>query len=380
MNKEIATANSCSGSKRLSNLELMRIVLMLFIIAHHSVVNSGVMWLWDPSTLHGKAMFLTIWGMWGKVCINAFVMITGYFMCTSRLTWVKFARLLFTVCFWNAALGLVFVGLGLMGGGELSATLLSPFVSVDNSFTASFLIMYLMIPFLNALLSTLDRRGLQRLLLLLLWVSVVCTTFLRSPTAFSEVRWYATLYLVAAYIRLYPARWFDDPVVSRRAFLVCVALSVASVVGILAVQAATGAGSVTTSYFFVNDSGKVLAFLTGITCFLFFKNLKMPHVPAMNAVASTAFGVLLIHANSDAMRTWLWGSVLDIPGAYAHMGGMQLVAYMVLVMFGVFAACSAMEALRLRFVEKPLFRWLDANRAEIERYFNRIGRSLHLEN
>lgn len=49
--------------RRDGNLELMRIVLMLLIVAHHSVVNSGVMGLWDPSTLHGKAVFLTLWGM-----------------------------------------------------------------------------------------------------------------------------------------------------------------------------------------------------------------------------------------------------------------------------------------------------------------------------
>lgn len=34
---------------RNSNLELMRIVLMLSIVAHHAVVNSGVMDLWNLS-------------------------------------------------------------------------------------------------------------------------------------------------------------------------------------------------------------------------------------------------------------------------------------------------------------------------------------------
>lgn len=293
-------------------------------------------------------------------------MITGYFMCTSRLTWIKFARLLFSVMFWQLTLSIAFLLSGSIGWNGVLSAILSPFTWIDSSFIASYLILYLMIPFLNALLSALDRRGLLRLLLLLLWVSVGCTTFLSSSTAFSEARWYATLYLVAAYIRLYPARWFDDPAATRRVFLACLALSIATVAWGLAKLRLTGAGSTWDPYFYVNDSGKLMAFLTGVSCFLFFKNLRMPYIPAVNAVASTAFGVLLIHAHSEAMRTWLWGSVLDIPGAYAHMGGAQLVAYMVLVMFGVFASCSAMEALRLRFVERPLFRWVGKHRDGIE--------------
>lgn len=39
------------GILRDSNLELMRIVLMLSIIAHHSVVNSDVMDLWKLSDI-----------------------------------------------------------------------------------------------------------------------------------------------------------------------------------------------------------------------------------------------------------------------------------------------------------------------------------------
>lgn len=37
------------GILRNSNLELMRIVLMLSIVAHHDVVNSSVMDLWNLS-------------------------------------------------------------------------------------------------------------------------------------------------------------------------------------------------------------------------------------------------------------------------------------------------------------------------------------------
>jgi hypothetical protein len=62
---------------RNSNLELYRILVMLAIVAHHYVVNSGLMSLMDADPLNLKSIFLYLVGMWGKTGINCFVLITG---------------------------------------------------------------------------------------------------------------------------------------------------------------------------------------------------------------------------------------------------------------------------------------------------------------
>ena len=43
--------------ERSSNLELYRIIVMLLIVAHHSIVNSGVMELMAAEPLSAKATF-----------------------------------------------------------------------------------------------------------------------------------------------------------------------------------------------------------------------------------------------------------------------------------------------------------------------------------
>lgn len=74
--------------ERSSNLELFRIITMLLIVAHHYVVNSG---LYDLNGIvfanyfSAKSIFVLLFGAWGKIGINCFVMITGYFMCMSRI-------------------------------------------------------------------------------------------------------------------------------------------------------------------------------------------------------------------------------------------------------------------------------------------------------
>ncbi len=82
--------------QRDSNLELFRCITMLLIVAHHYVVNSGLISSGGPvweNPCSWRSLFLLIFGAWGKTCINCFVLITGYYMCKSAITARKFVRL-----------------------------------------------------------------------------------------------------------------------------------------------------------------------------------------------------------------------------------------------------------------------------------------------
>ncbi len=66
-----------------SNLELFRIITMLLIVAHHYVVNSGLTAPDGPifaEPLSSDSLYLLLIGAWGKIGINCFVLITGYFI------------------------------------------------------------------------------------------------------------------------------------------------------------------------------------------------------------------------------------------------------------------------------------------------------------
>lgn len=110
--------------------------------------------------------------------------------------------------------------------------------------------------------------------------------------------------------------------------------------------------------FFVSDSNKFFAVVVAVSTFLWFKNLNIPNSKVINAVGGSTFGVLLIHANSDAMRQWLWKDTVDCVGHY-ELPLMQLIFFSVGVVLLVFFTCILIDRIRIRFIEKPFFRWYD---------------------
>ena len=65
--------NKDISNSRQSNIELYRILVMLLIVAHHYVVNSGLLAVDGPiysNPMSEKSLFLLLFGAFGKTGIN----------------------------------------------------------------------------------------------------------------------------------------------------------------------------------------------------------------------------------------------------------------------------------------------------------------------
>lgn len=190
--------------QRNSNLELYRIIVMLLIVAHHYVVNSGMMEEMAKEPLSSRSLFFYIFGMWGKTGINCFVMITGYFMCKSQITIHKFLKLLFQVEFYNILIFVIFAWSGYQSFNlKESLMVLLPVKSVADGFTSCFLVFYLFIPFLNILIRNLSKQQHLLLVFLCLFTYTLIGTFDSFHVTMNYVSWFCVLYFIASYIRIY---------------------------------------------------------------------------------------------------------------------------------------------------------------------------------
>jgi hypothetical protein len=111
-------------------------------------------------------------------------------------------------------------------------------------------------------------------------------------------------------------------------------------------------------YHFVSESNKIFAVTVAVSTFLWFKNINLKYSKIINIIGGTTFGVLLIHANSDAMRHWLWKDTVDCVGHYS-LPLPQLILFSIGAVLAIFFICSAIDRVRQLLIEEPFFNWYD---------------------
>lgn len=143
-------------SERQPNFELLRIVLMLFIIAGHITMYSGK--LKDLGTTdYYISNFLRSFTV---VAVNAFVLLTGYFG-TIR-NWKKLIKLDLRVCFYT------WVGLSVavtFGIHTISLTkdiqLLFPVIMKQYWYVTIYFVLCILSPYLNVFLESISEKMLK---------------------------------------------------------------------------------------------------------------------------------------------------------------------------------------------------------------------------
>lgn len=82
----------------------------------------------------------------------------------------------------------------------------------------------------------------------------------------------------------------------------------------------------------------------------------MKHRKWINTIAASTFGVLLIHANSNTMRQWLWKDIVDCSYSYYRTDAYLYATIVVLV---VFIVCIVIDYIRIHTIEKWTFKYID---------------------
>lgn len=93
--------------------------------------------------------------------------------------------------------------------------------------------------------------------------------------------------------------------------------------------------------------------MTAVASFMYFKDLKIPQSKLINAIGGATFGVLLIHANSDAMRQWLWKETVDCMGHFSSSVLWSL-GYAIISVLLIFIVCAGIDWFRGKYIEPHL--------------------------
>jgi surface polysaccharide O-acyltransferase-like enzyme len=335
-----------SEKKRNSNFELLRIICIILIIAHHYAAHGN----WDmDNTLSANKFFIRFLQSGGKVGVNCFVLITGYFMVNSSVTWKKIFKIGVQVWFYSIAILSVVVCFNLAEVPFITAaTTFLPIIFGKYWFATAYIMLCLLAPFINEFIHNLTVVNYQKLILLLTILLSIIPTLTSAELMFSNVIWFVYLYLLAGYQRLYPL----NIKVGKYVYLVIAIVSYLFI--FIGVSLFDIMGTKHYAFYehatYISGISTIPVLLCSISLFYYFSNIEMGSIKWINYIARTTFGIYLIHDN-ELMRTIIWEKIAK-SSLYYESKFLILHASATIVL--VFILCMIIESVRIELMDVPL--------------------------
>ena len=343
-----------------SNIELLRIVSMVLIIMHHFSVHGCFPF---TSDLTFNKVFLQVFGLGGKAGVVAFVMITGYFMISSSFKLYKFGKLVGQIWFYSLAMLGVAMGLGLDTVTTRNTILALLPIGSMSWFAQTFLVLYILTPVINRLLHWLQHRYYLILLAastviwfiiptaLNLWPNLPHTTF-----GFKHIFSFIVFYSMGAYIKLYGSSIkLCTSYITQKTGIILSTIGILGAFGgdiLVDILATTDPVYMKQIFYFTQNDYGFFQLLLGIGLFITFLKANITYSPWINTVASTTFGIYLLHDNKLVMH-YMWDHIFS---TYQYYDSPLLPLYAVLIVAFVFVVGMCVDYLRIAFIEKPIMK------------------------
>lgn len=339
MNKE------SSRKERNASVELLRILAMLMIIIMHCMAWSGA--LYDQSEQLEHFYWLI-----EAMCVpsvDVFVLISGYYLVTSRFKARNLVRILGTVwsyAFLCSLLNAVLVGETITAFAIFK--MLFPVLTKQYWFVNAYLALYILSPFLNKLIHSLDKKQFSFLLAFLLIILVIRPTVLpkrwaQDQSAGLSVFFFIVMYFLAAWIRLY----FNQD--GKQSFVFIIIYFVLSILLTVSrwVILALGINHETAIRYYSYDS----VFVVSQALFLLLFFLNRVHISGrlaliINRISKCSFAAYIIHYPFNRSIWSLIPIYLFLPN--------PLTGFVSIVVAGiaVFFLSIVIELIRQHFVDK----------------------------
>ncbi|MBQ3006809.1 MAG: acyltransferase [Clostridia bacterium] len=314
--------------KRDSGIELLRIIAMLMVIIIHAFLYGN---FYSVSVIDGgfAAEIYTIIKMSIRPAVNIFLLITGYFSVKSDFNLKKsFSRTLNTylrVWFYSAILTVIFL---ILGPGYCVPVLsetpmpvhkivlkgLFPVTSQMWYYLGNYIILSLLIPFINITLKSITRKQYKVLLTVLTLLMCVFMTLLKVYpfnlwfNGFSfgsifdgkNIFSFIYIYIIGGYIGLHSKKSEKENILYLYAAFACLIINY---VLFTFLDPEIGYRGVSMNY------SNPFVILQGVFMLLYFKDLHF-HNKYVNIIGSTTLGVYAIH-EYIFMRSLLWEKLFD---------------------------------------------------------------------
>lgn len=198
--------------KRLANIELLRVLAMVMVVAMHFVRESGSLLSTETEVLSARYLMATLLEAFCIVAVNAYVFISGYYGTESGFKLSKILNFLCRIWFYALLIPLVLICFGVpivaqsIGiYGVIQYVL--PISSGHYWFASSYFYLLLLMPILNHAVKAMEKRQLTAvtagLLVVFCGIKSIVPVELALDRYGYDLIWFVCVYLVAAWLKLY---------------------------------------------------------------------------------------------------------------------------------------------------------------------------------
>lgn len=340
------TIKNVKKGNRHMGLEWLRIISMLMIILLHSIDHSGLYETLVPGTsIYYAEQFLYAIV---QVCVNCFILISGYFLVTSSFKLKKLGLLWIEVVFYALVIRIVMISLGQVPFSITSVlSCFAPIITGRYWFITIYFGMYLLSPFFNIAINAMSKKQHKNLLLVLflllsVWISIYPAFKGMNSGNGWGLAWFTFLYFTASYFRCHytpNGKWAKYFAI----FLICpilmlIGLFVSNVLKIALLKTAV-------ENWWRYDS--VFAYIASVSLLLMFLNInkidsKTGFSKFLSAVSASTFGVYLIHAHADICIEKWW----QLIGITSNVDAWWYLLYQLFVVIAIFSVCAVIDYIR----------------------------------
>ena len=339
-----------NNKQKNSSIELLRIICMILIIAHHYRLNTSAAVL-NRVNFSGTKVYINAIAMFGKAACSVFALITGYYMINANIDWKKIKRKVFSLLalgtFYSIIIYLIFIlffNEKLTFKGAIRA--LFPFIYGESWYVAYYILLLLCIPFINIVIHKIEQQLYKKILLIILFVWSLIPTIFCVDLEFSYIDFFIVMYIIGAYIRLYPNKTENNLknicIVIISAVIIIISILVNFSLGI-ALESDYFMGN-TISFMNINNIINVIFSIYLFKTFIYYNYYNK----VINFISGTILGIYIIHDNSY-IRKWLWYEIYP-NNQYVNKPYLHSVVKITLV----FVICFIIELIRKYVILKPI--------------------------
>lgn len=327
-------------------IDLLRIVLMLFIISGHLLVHTNIRS--DVTEYSSKWGFTWIYQTITVCAVNCFILITGYFSSVNNhsIRVKKIALLYGQVLFYSVVIYSVLVLLGKVDFSIVGMIhSLFPLMSGQYWFFSSFILLMLLMPFINHMLGRLNDYCLKTLIFIIVIFFYILPIFSIVFIQFDLTEGMGIIGFTTLYMIGYSLKRLDVRISKLRCvvglFINCMVvfgskIALTYVINTLQIDAGSG---------LLYHYNSIFQLINAVLLLLLFKqiNIKGKLATISSFVSSSVFGVYLLHEHPD-IRKIIWNEQLY--NALIQADAWIYICMVVLLPLLLFILCLLLDKVR----------------------------------